>query len=40
MLRDEWTWHEALPFEAGIKYGVNAWIHQGDCKKEIVKKVL
>ena len=27
---DEWTYHEALPVEKGIKFGANAWIHQRD----------
>ena len=27
---DDWTWHEALPVEKGIKYGANAWIHLRD----------
>jgi prolyl 4-hydroxylase len=26
------TNHAALPVEAGIKYGANAWIHQRDYK--------
>lgn len=25
---DEWTYHEALAVEKGIKFGANAWIHQ------------
>jgi prolyl 4-hydroxylase len=29
---DEQTFHEALPVEAGVKYGANAWIHQRDFK--------
>jgi prolyl 4-hydroxylase len=29
---DEQTLHEALPVEAGVKYGANAWIHQRDFK--------
>ncbi|KAL7492611.1 hypothetical protein ACHAWT_002390 [Skeletonema menzelii] len=27
---DEWTYHEALAVEKGIKFGANAWIHQRD----------
>jgi prolyl 4-hydroxylase len=28
--KDDWTWHEALPVNKGIKYGANAWIHLRD----------
>jgi len=28
--KDHRTFHEALPVEAGVKYGVNAWFHQYD----------
>ena len=30
--KDRQTDHEALPVEAGIKYGANAWVHQRDFK--------
>jgi prolyl 4-hydroxylase len=30
--KDERTMHEALPVEAGRKYGANAWVHLGDFK--------
>mmetsp|Transcript_30695 Transcript_30695/g.50701 ORF Transcript_30695/g.50701 Transcript_30695/m.50701 type:complete len:480 (+) Transcript_30695:37-1476(+) len=32
--KDARTDHEALPVEAGIKFGANAWIHQQDFKEE------
>jgi prolyl 4-hydroxylase len=28
--KDDWTWHEALPVNKGVKYGANAWIHLRD----------
>ncbi|KAL9181996.1 hypothetical protein ACHAXT_012339 [Thalassiosira profunda] len=27
---DEWTWHEALPVDKGVKFGANTWIHLRD----------
>lgn len=30
--KDSRTYHQALPVEAGIKYGANAWIHLRDFK--------
>mmetsp|Transcript_39595 Transcript_39595/g.58796 ORF Transcript_39595/g.58796 Transcript_39595/m.58796 type:complete len:100 (-) Transcript_39595:1017-1316(-) len=30
--KDGRTMHQALRVEAGIKYGANAWLHQGDFK--------
>jgi prolyl 4-hydroxylase len=32
-LKDERTKHEALPVEAGVKYGANAWFHQFDVSR-------
>ncbi|KAL7565800.1 hypothetical protein ACA910_015579 [Epithemia clementina (nom. ined.)] len=32
MAIDDRTHHQALPVTAGIKYGANAWVHQGDFK--------
>jgi prolyl 4-hydroxylase len=32
MVMDPQTFHEALPVDAGIKYGANSWIHQRDFK--------
>ena len=32
-LKDGRTEHQALPVEAGIKYGANAWVHQKDFKE-------
>ncbi|KAL3793511.1 hypothetical protein HJC23_007251 [Cyclotella cryptica] len=29
-VKDDWTWHEALPVMSGIKFGANAWIHLRD----------
>ena len=29
---DPRTYHQALPVEAGVKYGANAWLHQRDFK--------
>ena len=31
-LKDSRTDHQALPVEAGIKYGANAWLHLRDFK--------
>lgn len=31
--KDNLTEHEALPVEAGVKYGANAWVHQRDFKE-------
>lgn len=31
--KEEWTWHEALAVEQGVKYGANAWIHLRDYSK-------
>ncbi len=31
--KEDWTWHEALAVEQGIKYGANAWIHLRDYRK-------
>jgi len=31
--REPKTFHEALPVEAGVKYGANAWVHQRDFKE-------
>jgi len=28
--KEDWTWHEALSVEQGVKYGANAWIHLRD----------
>ena len=36
-LKDGRTDHQALPVEAGIKYGANAWVHQKDFK-EVFKR--
>jgi prolyl 4-hydroxylase len=30
--KDDRTTHQALPVEAGVKYGVNAWFHMRDFK--------
>ncbi|KAL7543208.1 hypothetical protein ACHAXR_012506 [Thalassiosira sp. AJA248-18] len=27
---EDWTWHEALPVNEGIKYGANTWMHLRD----------
>jgi prolyl 4-hydroxylase len=35
--RDSRTEHQALPVEAGIKYGANAWLHQRSFKDEYLK---
>lgn len=33
--KDDRTDHQALPVEAGIKYGANAWLHMRDFKVRI-----
>jgi prolyl 4-hydroxylase len=30
--KDDRTTHQALPVEAGVKYGANAWFHMRDFK--------
>jgi prolyl 4-hydroxylase len=35
--KDGRTVHEALPVEAGVKYGVNAWFHQYDFRTPYIK---
>jgi prolyl 4-hydroxylase len=31
-IKDDRTTHQALPVEAGVKYGTNAWFHMRDFK--------
>jgi len=29
---DQWTMHQALPVEKGVKYGANGWLHLREYK--------
>jgi len=38
--KDARTEHQALPVEAGIKYGANAWVHQRSFKEPFNKSCI